>query len=191
MSTVIAGTGVPAQLAAADWAAIAADLDAVGCAVTPRLLAPAQCRDLADLYDQPDRFRATIDMARHRFGSGQYRYFSHDLPGPVRALREAFYPHLLVIARDWASRLGLPRGRTPWRSGWRRATRPGRPRAPRSCCVTRPGTGTPCTATCSAIWFSRCRSSSGSMSMAPTTPAGSSCSSSSAPAPSPVAPPPS
>ena len=39
-------------------------------------------------------------MARHRFGSGQYRYFSHDLPEPVRALREALYPHLLVIARD-------------------------------------------------------------------------------------------
>ncbi|TFV31254.1 hypothetical protein E4K10_00210 [Streptomyces sp. T1317-0309] len=31
-------------------------------------------------------------MARHRFGSGQYRYFSHDLPAPVRELREAFLP---------------------------------------------------------------------------------------------------
>ncbi len=66
---------------------------------------------MAALYDQPDRFRATIDMARHRFGSGQYRYFSHDLPGPVAALREAFYPHLLGIARDWAARLGRP---APW-----------------------------------------------------------------------------
>ena len=111
MSTVVAATGDRAGLAAADWGAIAADLDASGCAVTPRLLTPAQCRDLAALYDQPDRFRATIDMARHRFGSGQYRYFSHDLPGPVRALREAFYPHLLVIARDWAGRLGRP---APW-----------------------------------------------------------------------------
>ena len=48
---------------------------------------------------------------RHRFGSGQYRYFTHDLPGQVRALREAFYPHLLTIARDWARRLGRP---APW-----------------------------------------------------------------------------
>jgi uncharacterized protein len=99
------------SLATWDWPAITADLDAAGCAVTPRLLTPAQCRDLAALYDRPELFRSTIDMARHRFGSGQYRYFTHDLPEPVRALREAFYPHLLTIARTWAARLGRP---APW-----------------------------------------------------------------------------
>jgi uncharacterized protein len=99
------------QLSAADWQQAADDLDAVGCASTPRLLTPAQCRELAGLYDRPELFRATIDMARHRFGSGQYRYFTHDLPEPVRVLREAFYPHLLVIARAWAERLGRP---APW-----------------------------------------------------------------------------
>jgi hypothetical protein len=92
----------------ADWRAIATELDAQGCARTPRLLTPAQCRDLAALYDKPELFRSTIDMARHRFGSGQYRYFTHDLPEPVRELREALYPRLLVIARDWAGRLGRP-----------------------------------------------------------------------------------
>lgn len=95
----------------ADWPAIAAGLDANGYARTPRLLTPAQCRDLAARYDKPELFRSTVDMARHRFGSGQYRYFTHDLPEPVRALREALYPHLLVIARDWADRLGRP---APW-----------------------------------------------------------------------------
>ena len=50
------------NLATWDWPAIAADLDAGGCAVTPRLLTPAQCHDLAALYDQPDLFRSTIDM---------------------------------------------------------------------------------------------------------------------------------
>jgi hypothetical protein len=99
------------SLATADWPAISADLDASGCAVTPRLLSPAQCRDLAGLYDRPERFRSTIDMARHRFGSGQYRYFTHELPGTIRALREEFYPHLLTIARSWAGRLGQP---APW-----------------------------------------------------------------------------
>jgi uncharacterized protein len=95
----------------ADWAAVRAELDEAGCARTPRLLTPEQCRDLAALYDKPELFRSTIDMARHRFGSGQYRYFTHDLPGPVRELREWFYPHLLQIARDWAGRLGRP---APW-----------------------------------------------------------------------------
>ena len=99
------------HLAAVDWPAISTELDASGCAVTPRLLTPAQCCELAALYDCPELFRSTIDMARHRFGSGQYRYFTHDLPEPVRALREAFYPHLLTIARSWAGRLGRP---APW-----------------------------------------------------------------------------
>jgi hypothetical protein len=101
---------LPADLGA-DWGAVQAELDEAGCARTPRLLPPEQCRDLAALYDKPELFRSTVDMARHRFGSGQYRYFTHDLPAPVRELREALYPHLLVIARDWAGRLGRP---APW-----------------------------------------------------------------------------
>jgi len=92
----------------ADWRALADDLDAVGCARTPLLLTRAECEELVGWYDRPELFRSTIDMARHRFGSGQYRYFTYDLPGPVRALREAFYPHLLGIARSWAGRLGRP-----------------------------------------------------------------------------------
>lgn len=95
----------------ADWTALTDELDAYGCALTPRLLQPAQCRSIARLYDEPQRFRSTIDMARYRFGSGQYRYFDHPLPEPVAALRAAFYPHLLAIARDWAARLRRP---APW-----------------------------------------------------------------------------
>lgn len=96
------------RVAAADWAAAARELDSAGCAPLPRLLTPAECRDLSALYDQPDRFRATIDMARHRFGSGQYRYFAAPFPEPVAALREALYERLLPIARDWHARLGRP-----------------------------------------------------------------------------------
>jgi uncharacterized protein len=33
------------------------------------------------------------------------------VPGPVRELRQWFYPRLLPIARDWAGRLGRP---APW-----------------------------------------------------------------------------
>ncbi|MEV2212191.1 2OG-Fe(II) oxygenase [Streptomyces sp. NPDC050997] len=94
-----------------DWAALAEDLDTHGCATTARLLTPAECRDLAALYEKPELFRTTVDMARHRFGSGEYRYFTHDLPEPVAALRECLYPRLLPIARDWAARLGRP---APW-----------------------------------------------------------------------------
>ena len=121
----------------ADWQAIAGELDADGCARTPRLLTPAVCRELAAQYERPELFRSTVDMARHRFGSGQYRYFTHDLPSTrPRAARGP----LPAPAGD-RPRLGLPprpvpRGRTPWGSGWRCATRPGRVRARRSCCAT-------------------------------------------------------
>ena len=57
---------------------------------------PRSARDLADLFDG-DRFRSTIDMARHRFGDGRYRYFDHPLPDPSAA-RAAFYGHLAPIA---------------------------------------------------------------------------------------------
>jgi hypothetical protein len=106
-----ADTHVGERVASADWEALTAELDEHGNALTGRLLTPAACRDIAALYDETDRFRSTIDMARHRFGSGQYRYFTHELPDAVRELREAFYPRLLPVARDWAVKLGRP---APW-----------------------------------------------------------------------------
>jgi hypothetical protein len=87
------------------------DLNAYGCALTGPVLTPDQCREIAALYDDADRFRNTVDMARFRYGSGEYRYFTHDLPDLVRDLRSAFYPRLLPIARDWAAKLGRP---APW-----------------------------------------------------------------------------
>ncbi|MFD9816131.1 2OG-Fe(II) oxygenase [Streptomyces sp. NPDC059080] len=104
-------SGLAARVAATDPRDLAAELDALGCAMTPRLLTPAECRDLIALYDRAELFRSTVDMARHRFGSGQYRYFAHPLPEPVRQLRAALYPLLLPVARDWADRLGRP---APW-----------------------------------------------------------------------------
>ena len=98
------------RVAAADWAAAARELDDYGCARLPQLLTPAECKELAALYDEPGRFRATIDMTRHRFGSGEYRYFRAPFPEPVDALRHALYPRLLPVARDWWARLGRPAG---------------------------------------------------------------------------------
>lgn len=93
------------------WADAAAALDDLGCAIAGDVLSPAECRALTGLYDDDGRFRSTIDMARHRFGQGQYRYFARPLPEMVADLRAAFWPHLLPIARDWANRLGRP---APW-----------------------------------------------------------------------------
>jgi hypothetical protein len=94
------------RIAAGDWVRVARELDSYGCALLPQLLNPAECARIAGLYDRPGHFRATIDMARHRFGEGQYRYFAEPFPAPVGALRHALYGRLLPIARDWYARLG-------------------------------------------------------------------------------------
>jgi hypothetical protein len=107
--TATATAGRYAQrVAAADWDSVARELAEYGCAPLPRLLTPAECTRIAGLYDHPEHFRATIDMARHRFGAGEYRYFAAPFPQPVDALRHALYPRLLPVARDWHTRLGRP-----------------------------------------------------------------------------------
>jgi uncharacterized protein len=95
----------------ADWNEVANELDHVGCALLPRLLTAADARELVRLYDDDEAFRSTIDMARYRFGEGQYRYLAAPLPTAVDELRRALYPRLLPIARDWYAKLGRP---TPW-----------------------------------------------------------------------------
>jgi uncharacterized protein len=99
------------KVAALDWIAISRHLDEHGSSPTGPVLAPKECQAIAELYDDDRRFRSTIDMARFRFGQGQYRYFDRPLPKPVAELRAAFWPHLLPIARAWAQRLGRP---APW-----------------------------------------------------------------------------
>ncbi|MBA3523091.1 MAG: 2OG-Fe(II) oxygenase [Geodermatophilaceae bacterium] len=90
---------------------MSAELDTSGHVQTAALLSAAECASIRDLYDDEARFRSTIDMARYRFGAGQYRYFTHPLPELVTQLREAFYAHLVPVARAWAGRLSQP---TPW-----------------------------------------------------------------------------
>jgi hypothetical protein len=94
-----------------DWDRVATDLDDVGCASLGTVLSEDECRWVSGLYDDVGRFRSTIDMARYRFGSGQYRYFAYPLPPLVAGLRAEFYRRLLPVARGWATRLRRP---APW-----------------------------------------------------------------------------
>jgi hypothetical protein len=87
------------------WDELRAQLDTRGFAVSAPLLTGSECEDLSDLFDG-GRFRSTIDMARHRFGDGRYRYFDHPLPDAIGRLRGAFYRHLAPIANTWSGVLG-------------------------------------------------------------------------------------
>ena len=86
------------------WPAITAGLDERGFGLIPSLLDPRTCEALASSYDE-DLFRSTINMARHGFGSGEYRYFRYPLPEVVAELRSALYPRLVPIANAWQEAL--------------------------------------------------------------------------------------
>lgn len=109
--TTVQSMEIAQRVAKLNWKSVVADLDNVGIAAIGPLLGRGECRDLSAVYDQIARFRSTIDMAHHRFGEGQYRYFAHPLPRVVAELRASFWPHLVPIARDWAARLKRP---APW-----------------------------------------------------------------------------
>ena len=94
-----------------DWDAARAGLEEYGCGSTGSLLMPEEASEIAALYDDESRFRSTVNMARHRFGQGEYRYFAEPFPQAVTELKQALYPRLLPIARDWWSRLGR---HAPW-----------------------------------------------------------------------------
>jgi hypothetical protein len=94
-----------------DWDAITAEVNDFGGALLPRLLTRAEAEAIRRLYPDDHLFRATIDMRRYRFGEGEYRYFQQPYPEPIQALKEALYPRLLPIAREWWTKLGRT---TPW-----------------------------------------------------------------------------
>jgi uncharacterized protein len=105
-------TAGPGAIGRADWNSISEELDEYGGALLPRLLTDQECAAIRNLYpDQTGNFRSTINLARHRFGEGEYRYFATPYPEPVQRLKRALYPHLVPIARDWWERLGRP---APW-----------------------------------------------------------------------------
>lgn len=90
----------------ADWEEVARELNAVGGALLPKLITAAEARRLSGAFDEDKMFRTTVDMERHRFGKGEYRYFTQPYPDPINALKQALYPHLRAIAVEWSTKLG-------------------------------------------------------------------------------------
>ncbi len=106
MRATAAQTAIAERIGNLDWASLEAELDAQGWAVIPGLLEAAQCADVIGLYDRNDAFRKQVDMLRHGFGQGEYRYFAYPLPGLVQDLRASLYPRLAPLANRWSALLG-------------------------------------------------------------------------------------
>jgi len=90
------------DLTTLDWERITTELATDGFALTGPLLSATECRSLSDGYEEDDRFRSRVIMARHGFGLGEYKYFQYPLPDIVADLRRGLYRHLAPLANRWA-----------------------------------------------------------------------------------------
>ena len=97
---------VTERIAALDWESLERQLWDFGYTKTPPVLTAAECDELIALYGDEARFRSRVDMARYRFGVGDYKYFAHPLPPLVAELRAHAYPPLARIANRWEKALG-------------------------------------------------------------------------------------
>jgi len=96
---------IAARLANLDWGRIETDLWTRGYSQTSSILSRRDCQSLVTLYKDESRFRKRVDMARHRFGVGEYKYFARPLPPIVKQLRETLYPPLATVANSWMDAL--------------------------------------------------------------------------------------
>jgi len=100
-------TEIAKRVEAYDWNAIHQSLNAQGWARLPALLSIEECENMAALYGPSELFRSQVQMARHGFGKGEYRYFAYPLPALVQGLREALYPRLVAVANRWHERMNV------------------------------------------------------------------------------------
>jgi hypothetical protein len=100
--------GLSRRIAALDWTSIGAALENDGYARAAQVLSGEDCRALIAMYGQDERFRSRVDMARHRFGQGDYAYFAAPLPRVVAILRRELYRRLAPLANRMAEALGRP-----------------------------------------------------------------------------------
>jgi hypothetical protein len=89
------------------WLTLTSELDVNGCAIIRSLLSLAQCKGMAGLYRADEPFRSRVDMARHGFGRGEYKYFAYPLPPLIQAMRNSMYPPFAEVANRWNEALGI------------------------------------------------------------------------------------
>jgi len=97
----MANSTIVDRVNALDWSTLTRDLDTYGVTQAGQVLTSLECDGLKALYDEDALFRSRVDMRRHGFGEGEYKYFAYPLPKIVQTLRSAIYPRLAPIANSW------------------------------------------------------------------------------------------
>jgi len=99
--------GITERIARLDWPQIRQLVEADGFATLPPILSPEECASLSATYEIREHFRSRIEMARFRFGLGEYKYFAAPLPPLVAELRVSLYPRVVPVANDWMKALRM------------------------------------------------------------------------------------
>lgn len=79
-----------------DWQHITETIHQNGYAIIPDLLSEEECELLKSDYDHSSLYRKTVVMARHRFGLGEYKYFTYPLPEIIQTIRTTIYPCFIL-----------------------------------------------------------------------------------------------
>ena len=126
--TALSLPDIAARVASLDWPALAAALDAHGCATTGTILTADECSALRDVYGAEEPFRSRIVMARHGFGRGEYKYSATPCPRswprcePPSTSRSQISP--IAGTKRWGLPCAIPPSMRPtWRAATRRARR--------------------------------------------------------------------
>ncbi|KPX41234.1 Proline hydroxylase [Pseudomonas syringae pv. helianthi] len=106
-STLMHDPTLQSRLDSENWSQHLHRIHDRGFTVFRGLLRLDTCAHLAESYAEDHLFRSCIDMKRHGFGAGQYKYFAYPLPEPVATLRFDIYRRLVPLANDWNEKLGL------------------------------------------------------------------------------------
>jgi len=102
-----ASTPLRARIEQLRWTEARAGLVETGYGRLGGVLSGSECEAVRQLYAKPELFRSRIDMARFRFGQGEYQYFAYPLPELVAELRQALYGQLAETANEWMAALSL------------------------------------------------------------------------------------
>lgn len=105
MSTIT--PDVKTVIKAIDWQTVTASLDTTGYAIIRNVIPLESCDQLIKNYESPFAYRKTVVMQRHRFGFGEYKYFSYPLPPLIRDIRQQVYPMLAPVANRWMRVLNI------------------------------------------------------------------------------------
>ena len=97
----LGASSVASRLDALQWNRMTAALDADGAATIPGLLRQGEVASISSLYQEEEPFRRRVVMARHGYGSGEYKYFGYPLPEIVAELRTLLYRMLAPVANRW------------------------------------------------------------------------------------------